>query len=100
VSKSKGKRYSEQEREELLALFNQSGYSASRFCKEMGLCHGTLKRWLSKGASRVDLVEVAGPAGFDGVSLRVYLPNGVRVEIAGALGRGEAAGLMRDLASC
>jgi len=100
VSKSKGKRYSDQEREELLALFDQSGYSASRFCKEMGLCHGTLKRWLSRESSGVDLLEVAGPADMDGVSLRVFLPNGVRCEVAGGLGRGEVAGLIRALKGC
>jgi len=100
VSKSKGKRYSDEEREELLALFDQSGYSASRFCSEMGLCYGTLKRWRSRQSPRVDLLEVAGPVGVDGASLRVFLPNGVRCEVAGGLGRSEVAGLIRDLASC
>ena len=100
MNKSKGKRYSEEEREELLALFDQSGYSASRFCKEMGLGYGTLKQWLSRGSPRVDLVEVASPSGLDGVSLRVFLPNGVRCEIAGCLGSGEVAGLIRELKAC
>jgi len=41
VSERKGKRYTEQEREELLGLFGRSGQSASRFCKETGLSYPT-----------------------------------------------------------
>jgi len=100
VSKSKGKRYSEDEREELLSLFDQSGYSASRFCKEMGLCYGTLKRWRSRESPRVDLVEVANPVGIESASLRVFLPNGIQCEIAGGFGRGETADLIRELNGC
>lgn len=53
MNKSKGKWYSDQEHDELLALFDQSGYSASRFCQETGLGYVTLKLWLSHGSPRV-----------------------------------------------
>jgi hypothetical protein len=100
MNKSKGKWYSEEGREELLALFDQSGSSVSPFCKEMGLGKGALKQWLSRGPPRADLLEVAGPASLDGVSLRVYLPNGARCEIGGGFGCGEVAGLIRELKAC
>lgn len=98
MSKDKGKRYSKEEREELLQLFGQSGYSASRFCKEMGICYRTLKRWLSKQSPRFDLVEVANP--IESSALRVLLPNGIRCEIPSGFGRGEAADLIRELKAC
>lgn len=100
MSKYKGKRYSKEEREELLQLFGESGYSASRFCKEMGICYGTLKRWLSKRSPRFDLIELASPVAIESVALRVLLPNGIRCEIPSGFGRGEAADLIRELKAC
>ena len=100
MSKDKGKRYSKEEREELLQLFGQSGYSASRFCKEMGICYGTLKRWLSKRSPRFDLVEVANPIAVESAALRVLLPNGIRCEVPGGFDRVEASDLIRELKAC
>ena len=100
MSKYKGKRYSKEEREELLQLFGESGYSASRFCKEMGICYGTLKRWLSYRPPLFDLLEVASPVAIESAALRVLLPNGIRCEIPRGFGRGEAADLIRELKAC
>ena len=39
MGKDKGTRYTNDEREELLALYRQSGYGVSRFCKEMDISY-------------------------------------------------------------
>jgi len=73
VSNNRGKRYTKGEREELLQLFEQSEYSASRFCQEMGVCYATLKRWLGRESPRVNLIEVTAAASSNAVPLRVRL---------------------------
>jgi transposase-like protein len=97
VSNNRGKRYSKSEREELLQLFDQSGYSASRFCREMGVCYATLKRWLGRESPRVNLIEVATATSSNAVALRVRLPNGIECELGSDLGRSEVTQWIREL---
>ncbi|MBT3482433.1 MAG: transposase [Opitutales bacterium] len=100
MSKERGKRYSEEEREELLQLFAQSGYSASRFCQEMGVCYATLKRWVGRESPRVNLIEVTTAALAHAATLRVRLPNGIECELGSNLSRSEVTDWIRDLKAC
>lgn len=100
MSNNRGKRYSKGEREELLELFDQSGYSASRFCQEMGVCYATLKRWLGRESPRVNLVEVTTAASINAVALRVRLPNGIECELESGLSRSEVTEWIRELKAC
>ena len=100
MSNDRGKRYSKSEREELLQLFEQSEYSASRFCREMGVCYATLKRWLGRESPRVNLVEVTAAASSNAVALRVRLPNGIECELGSGLSRSEVAQWIRELKAC
>jgi transposase-like protein len=100
VSNDRGKRYSKSEREELQQLFDQSEYSASRFCQEMGVCYPTLKRWLRGESPRVNLVEVTTAASSNTVALRVRLPNGIECELGSSLSRSEVTQWIRELKAC
>ena len=100
MSNDRGKRYSKSEREELLQLFDQSEYSASRFCQEMGVCYATLKRWLGRESPRVNLVEVTTAASSNTVALRVRLPNGIECELGSSLSRSEVTQWIRELKAC
>ena len=100
MSKDRGKRYTDSEKEELLQLFEQSGCSVSRFSKEMGVSYGTLRRWLGREKPRFDLVEVAAPFPASSGAMRVRLPNGIECQIPQGFVRGEAAALIRELAAC
>ncbi|MCH6259371.1 transposase [Puniceicoccaceae bacterium K14] len=100
MSKSKGTRYTRQEREELLALYHQSGYTVSRFCAEMDISYGTIKRWLGRQSTSVSLVEVATLPPSASSSLRVRLPNGIECELVAGLGREETLSWIRGLKSC
>lgn len=42
------KRYSEEERREILDKLAASGISRKAFCREQGLCYATLGNWLKK----------------------------------------------------
>ncbi len=100
MSNDRGKRYSKGEREELLQLFDQSEYSASRFCQEMGVCYATLKRWLGRESPRVNLVEVTAAASINAVALRIRLPNGIECELGSGLSRSEVTQWIRELKAC
>ena len=100
MNKDKGKRYTQGEREELLELFAQSGYSVSRFSKEMGVSYATLKRWLGGERPRFDLVEASVPLPGAATALRVRLPSGIECEIPRDVARGEAAAFIRELMAC
>ena len=103
MQKSGSKRYTVVERDELVQLYRQSGYSAWRFCKEMKLGYMTLKRWLEEEAPKVSLVEVSAvdqPAGESSISLRVRLPNGLVCELGGSLDMPEVLKWVRELKRC
>lgn len=100
MGKDKGTRYTNDEREELLALYRQSGYGVSRFCKEMDISYATLKRWLGRESRGVSFVEVAAdPAAAVPASLSVRLANGISCEL-GYSSRDEAIHWIRELKRC
>lgn len=102
MSKKRGNRYSAKEREELVELYRQSGYSIWKFCREMNLGYMTLKRWLEEEAPSYSLVEVtAADAPKDRrVQLTVCLPNGLVCELGGKLSPSEVLNWVRELKGC
>ena len=102
MSKSGSKRYTEEERSELVQLYRHSGYSASRFCKEMSLGYPTLKRWLENETDKVSLVEVVVeeivPA--ESLSMNIRFPNGIECELGSKLTSRETITLIRELKGC
>ena len=106
MSKPKGFRYSEQEREELLERYRQSGLGVTRFCKEAGVSYGALKRWLEDsgedGGSEASagLVEltVEEPGREQWLSAR--LPNGIVAQVRLDAPRDEVMDWIRELARC
>lgn len=104
MSKNRSKRYSQTEREELMELYRQSGYSVWRFCKEMNLSYETLKRWLRDRTPGHGLVEVTAAAGAppeqSSVRLSVRLPNGIVCELGAGLSSEEALNWVRELKGC
>lgn len=102
MKKSGTKRYTEEQRRELVQLYRQSGYSVWRFCREMNLGYMTLKRWLGNETTKVNLVEVVveekAPANF--LSMNIRLPNGIECELKSQLTSREAITLMRELKGC
>ena len=100
MSKKRSKRYSQAEREELMELYGQCGYSVWRFCREMNLSYDTLKRLLSERTPRHGLVEVTStgaPLEESTVRLSVSLPNGIVCELGAELSREEALNWVREL---
>jgi transposase-like protein len=102
MKKSGIKRYTEEERSDLVQLYRQSGYSASRFCKEMSLGYPTLKRWLGNETAKVSLVEVVVEEIVPTESLRmnIRLPNGIECEFRSELTSREAITVIRGLKGC
>ncbi len=102
MAKDKGHRYTQEERDEFLELYRQSGYSVSRFSSEMRISYATLKRWLKpKIEPSVKLVEVeSDPVSSSSASLIVRLPNGIACEIGSALSRAETVNWIRELKRC
>ena len=102
MAKKRSKHYSASEREELIELYRQSGYSIYKFCKEMSLGYETLKRWLEKEPAKVNLVEVsvedATPA--QSFTLTIRLPNGIACELGTALSMSETLSWVRELKTC
>ena len=102
MKKSGFKRYTEEERGDLVQLYRQSGYSASRFCQEMNLGYPTLKRWLENETAKVSLVEVVVeelvPA--ESLSMNIRLPNGIECELRSKLTARETITLIRELKGC
>lgn len=100
MSTERGKRYTQDQKRELLELFRQSGLNASRFCKEMKLSYPTLKRWLGPGPSKsVQFVEIAEPRSEDG-RLTVALPNGLWAEFSMDAQKSVIASWIRELKAC
>lgn len=102
MPRKRRKNYSRAEREELIELYRQSGYSIYRFCKEMNLGYETLKRWLENETPKVSLVEVTvSEAPVDhSIQLAVRLPNGLVCELGTALSMAETLNWVRELKAC
>jgi len=102
MAKHKGHRYTQEEREELLELYRQSGYGISRFSSEMSISYATIKRWLKpKATPTIKLIEVASdPVSNSAAPLIVRLPNGIACEIGSALSRAETVNWIRELKRC
>ncbi len=102
MTKKRGNRYSVKEREELMELYRQGGYSVWKFCQEMNLGYMTLKRWLDEEASKHSLIEVtAAEAPIERpIQLAVRLPNGLVCELGGDLGLEEILNWVWELKGC
>ena len=100
MSTERGKRYTEDQKQELLELFRQSGLKASRFCMETNLSYPTLKRWLgpqpSKPAQFVEIDQSESSGG----RLSVALPNGLRAEFPLDAEKPVVASWIRELKAC
>ncbi|MBD5778227.1 transposase, partial [Pelagicoccus sp. NFK12] len=97
MSTERGKRYTAEQKQELLELFRQSGMNASRFCKEMNVSYPTLRRWLGpESAKPVQFVELDGAERGEG-SLSVALPNGIWAEFPLSAERSVVADWIREL---
>ncbi|MDQ8184195.1 transposase [Pelagicoccus sp. SDUM812002] len=100
MSTERGKRYTEDQKKELVELFRQSGLNASRFCKEMNVSYPTLKRWLGpQPAKTVEFVEV-GEAEPNDARLSVALPNGIWAEFPLSAEKSVVASWIRELKAC
>lgn len=102
MPKKRSKHYSASEREELIELYRQSGYSIYKFCKEMSLGYETLKRWLKNEPAKVNLVEVSVEDATPEQSFRltIRLSNGIACELGTALSMSETLSWVRELKGC
>ena len=101
MNKPKGYRYTQHERKELLELYRQSGYSASRFSREMKISYATLKRWLEPVTQDVNLVEVSS-CGFPSASsqMAIRLPNGIECFLDDSMNKESLSGWIEALSRC
>ena len=100
MSTVRGKRYTQEQKKELVELFRQSGMNASRFCKEMNVSYPTLRRWLGPEPSKpVRFVEI-GEADPCGGRLSVALPNGLWAEFPLSTDKSVVTSWIRELKAC
>lgn len=100
MSTQKVKRYTKEQKNELVELFRKSGQSATRFCKERSLSYPTLKRWLGPQPSKpVQFVEI-GEADPGGGRLSVALPNGLWAEFPLSTDKSVVTAWIRELKAC
>jgi transposase-like protein len=110
---SKGRvRVSKEQRQVILAEFEQSGVSATQFAQRIGLKYSTLAGWLQRyrrakpkvRARAVRLLEAVmaeAQGGDPNLALNLQLPDGTRIEIHNPKQAALAADLLRALAkSC
>jgi transposase-like protein len=107
---SKGRvRVSKEQRQSILAEFERSGVSAAQFAQRTGLKYSTLAGWLQryrrtkpKGRARtmrlLEAVVAEAPEVELGSALRLWLPDGTRIEIHNPKQAAMAAELVRALA--
>jgi transposase-like protein len=104
MSKSRGERYTKEERSNLLKSYRESGKSVAVFSREAGIGYMTLRRWAGEGKGKLaeaQFIEVyANGAEPRGIRLRILLPEGMICESVEALGMAEAIELIRGLAGC
>ena len=94
----KGRRYSKEERAELIRQYEGCGQGMREFCGAHGLSTGSLSRWLGrrrKPRFAALTVALSGSAPFE-----LTYPNGVRLTVRPAANREECVTLLRELAGC
>jgi hypothetical protein len=82
------KRYSLEEREQILKEFHQSGLSAYRFCQDRLLTNDTLLKWLAPGQKKTKKTSTSN-SGFVKIQMDshaqqpmiIRLPRGCSIEI-------------------
>jgi len=106
--------YPAQERKRLLRLFERSGLSAKRFCRDRGIPVSTLSYWARKSRGKVGsgaVVEIPADA-MNGVSLdertgearlemvEIRLPNRMELRISAGSDTRWVTELLRGLLTC
>ena len=103
------KRYSEEEKTEILSKYEKSGLSLFRFCRQEKLNYQTVARWAGveskKRMTPVELVEVelSGESHHGQVSGEqrvVRLPQGMEVIFEGGEDIAEIARFCREVVGC
>lgn len=106
MNKPKGKRYTQEEREEVLSSFDQSGQSVTGFCREQGLSYPTLKRWLDERIEKTDglrLIEVRSDreeANDSSCLMTIRLPNGLECHVWSGANHIEVLNWIGELLQC
>jgi len=100
MSVRRRKRYTKEQKRELVERFRESGMNATRFCKQQRVSYPSLKSWLaSSQVQKVQFVEVA-QAERPQAQLRVALPNGLHAEFPLHADKPVVADWIRELKSC
>lgn len=96
----RGKRYTAQQRREILDLFARSGLSASRFCALRALSYPTLKRWLGSAASKSTKFVELESSESSGRRLSVAVGNGLWLDFSMDADKAVVASWIRELKAC
>ena len=102
---------SAEERQRLLALFERSGQSLKRFCREHDVALSSLTFWRSQARRRASgkregaLVEVPAtvvtrPVPFSPGAVDIRLPNRVELSVSVGTDSGWVGELLRELLTC
>ena len=102
---------SAEERQRLLALFERSGQSLKRFCREHDVALSSLTFWRSQARRRASgkregaLVEVPAtvvtrPVPFSPGAVDIRLPNRVELSVSVGADSGWVGELLRELLTC
>lgn len=102
---------SAEERQRLLALFERSGQTLKRFCREHDVALSSLTFWRRQARRRVPgrregaLVEVAATvvtrmAPFSSGAVEIRLPNCVELSVSAGTDSGWVGELLRELLTC
>jgi len=104
------KRYSEQEKTDILERLAASGKSRAAFCRDEGLCYATVGNWLgrelsaSQGAcktSALTLLELDSSGQTDSTSgVRVEVGGGVSIHFESSVSPSALAQFCREVVSC
>ena len=95
------KRYSAEERAELIKAYEDSGEIQQAFCDQRGLNVGTFKGWLSRRAESQEtkFTKMEIPIG-SAAPIEIILGNGIRVGIRHQGSPEELVALIRGVAGC
>ena len=95
------KRYSAEERAELIKAYDKSDEGQKAFCDQRGLNVGTFKGWLSRraGSREAKFTKMEIPIG-SAAPIEIILGNGVRVGMRHQGSAEELITLIRGVAGC